>query len=257
MKDKLQDIPNELKLLRAEWSRIDNALNRQYYICDDLANGVRAAKQNVEAMRVRLNTDSQSLSNANINLEAARAEKELADIAVEELITVYTSALPFSIVPNGNGVNIGTPVGNNPSGSALGAVTSSGQTVGTQQVSIGSLNSYLSSAYSMGVDPARPSTVTTLYPLSVNTLSTVAGSLGTHTCSGTNTVTGSGQILSVQPGNIQVQTNSGNMNLSVSGCSNLESIYQGQVLTAGDPIYYRGTQGASANSLNLQSLTCV
>lgn len=34
-------------------------------------------------MRARLNQDTEALRTANTNLEAARAEKELADVAVE------------------------------------------------------------------------------------------------------------------------------------------------------------------------------
>lgn len=40
---------------------------------------------------------------------------------------------------------------------------------------IGDLNNYLSQAYGAGVDPARPSTVSTLYPLSALTLQALTG----------------------------------------------------------------------------------
>lgn len=68
--------------MRAEWGRVDNALRRQQFICQAAADDVRRAKQNLEAMRTRLNSDTINLRTANANLEAARAEKELADIAV-------------------------------------------------------------------------------------------------------------------------------------------------------------------------------
>ena len=56
--------------------------NFHQFICQAAADDVRRAKQNLEAMRTRLNSDTINLRTANANLEAARAEKELADIAV-------------------------------------------------------------------------------------------------------------------------------------------------------------------------------
>ena len=44
-------------------------------MCEATADDVRRAKQNVEAMRIRLNRDSESLRVATGNLENARAEK--------------------------------------------------------------------------------------------------------------------------------------------------------------------------------------
>lgn len=211
-------------------------------------------------MRLRLNTDSESLRKANANLEAARAEKELADIAVEEIISVYTTALPFSIVPNGNGAtDAGTPLGNNPSGSPLGPVAGPQQQ--GSQVTIGDLNSYLSSAYGAGVDPARPSTVTNLYPLSVTTISTIAGdaqkNLYSFDCSSNSAVSGQGFVHSVQPGMIQVDTNNGMVDLQIAGCTNLETTTRGQVLGTGDMVYFKGNEVPGSNQIQAQSLTCV
>lgn len=50
----------------------------------------------------------------------------MARQGLEELIAHYTDALPYAIVPNGNGVGSGTPNGNNPSGSPLGPVRTNG-----------------------------------------------------------------------------------------------------------------------------------
>lgn len=110
-------------------------------------------------------------------------------------------------------------------------------------MSIGDLNTYLSRAYRAGVDPARPDTVTSLYPLSTVTLNTLvnqsraglvnynpsysapSGNLYNFQCGTQGTmITGSGTIYSVQPGMIQINTNSGLTNLRLSGCTNLESI---------------------------------
>lgn len=231
-------------------------------------------------MNLKIQTETQWLQEANNNLEQARAEKELADIAVEEIISSSTSALPFSIVPNGNGfTNPGAPFGNNPAGSPLGPVANRDEVDPSRQVVIGDLSSYLSRAYQAGVDPARPSTVSTLYPLSVSTLETLvqqstvgvfnpdrtfvapAGGVGNFACGSTgaldpNAYFGQGTIYSVQPGLIRVRGNNGQMySLRVGGCSNLEATQQNHVLGLQDTVYFRGVP--AQGGYNLHSLTCV
>ena len=83
LKDQVKGLPNELAILSNELNRVEGSLRRQFFICNDAADEVRKAKQNLEAMNLKLTTESQWLQEANINLERARAEKELADIAVE------------------------------------------------------------------------------------------------------------------------------------------------------------------------------
>ncbi len=84
--------------------------------------------------------------------------------------------MPFAIVPNGNGnTPAGTPAGNNPSGSPLGPVPDRNQVAAGSPVVVGDLSSYLSQAYGAGVDPTKPSTVTTLYPISGLTLQALTG----------------------------------------------------------------------------------
>lgn len=84
-------------------NRIVASLRRQYYICNDKAETVRKAKQNLDAMVLKYNTESGYLLEATQNLEVARAEKALADEAVEEIIRSSTNANVFSIIPNGLG----------------------------------------------------------------------------------------------------------------------------------------------------------
>lgn len=137
---------------------------------------MRKAKQNLDALNNKYNTESNWLRDANNNLERARAEKELADQGVQEIIAASTSALPFAIVPNGNGVTpSGSPAGNNPSGSPLGPVLERNEVQPGSSVVVGDLNSYLSQAYGAGVDPTKPSTVSTLYPLSSLTIQALTG----------------------------------------------------------------------------------
>ena len=105
------------------------------------------------------------MTSATQNLEKARAEEALARLALEEVIAHYSDALPYAIVPNGNGLtDIGNPAGNNPSGSPLGAIQLSGSGAsGSFQVN---WTHYLSQAYGAGVNPAFSGSVTELYPFS-------------------------------------------------------------------------------------------
>lgn len=96
----------------------------------------------------------------------------MAKLGLEEFIAHYSDALPYSIVPNGNGVGAGTPWGNNPSGSALGAVNTNGNGA-SGSFKVNSWVNYLSSAYGAGVNPAFVGSVTELFPF--NFLSTVTG----------------------------------------------------------------------------------
>lgn len=47
---------------------MSTAITRQYYICNDAAEGVRVAKQNLEAMRLKYSTETAWLKEANVNL---------------------------------------------------------------------------------------------------------------------------------------------------------------------------------------------
>lgn len=165
----------------------------------------------------------------------------MADLQVEEIIAQYTTALPFSVIPRANSV---------------------GSTQTQNTVSIGDLNTYLSSAYRAGVDPARPSTVTNLYPLSVTTRSTIAGqnnrnlyNFGCNSDSG-NSYAGQGQVISVQPGIVRINTDQGAMNLQIAGCTNIESTRPGQILEPNDMVYFRGNK-RPGNFVQTTSMTCV
>lgn len=55
---------------------------------------------------------------------------------MEQLLQERSDSLPYSIVPNGNGfTNPGTPIGNNPSGSALGPYPSTSNQVYSSLIS--------------------------------------------------------------------------------------------------------------------------
>ncbi len=96
----------------------------------------------------------------------------MARQGLEELIAHYTNALPYAIVPNGNGVGSGTPNGNNPSGSPLGPVRNDGNGA-PGAFKVGSWTNYLSTAYGAGVSPAFLGSVNELFPF--NFLSGTSG----------------------------------------------------------------------------------
>lgn len=96
----------------------------------------------------------------------------MARQGLEELIAHYTDALPYAIVPNGNGVGSGTPNGNNPSGSPLGPVRTNGNGA-PGGFRVGSWTNYLSTAYGAGVSPAFLGSVNELFPF--NFLSGTSG----------------------------------------------------------------------------------
>lgn len=104
-----------------------------------------------------------------MNLERARAEEALARLALEEIISSYTTALPYAIVPNGNGqnpsANQGGIAGNNPSGSALGPISTNGNGA-PGAFTVTNWTNYLSQAFGAGVNPAFPGSVNALYPFS-------------------------------------------------------------------------------------------
>lgn len=146
---------------------------REAYTAGNDANTVVAqAKQNLDAINCRFQDEEKIISEAVLNLEKARAEESLARLALEELIAHYSDALPYSIVPHGNGRGAGTPNGNNPSGSPLGHIQNGGNGA-PGEYRIRNWYNYLSQAFGQGVHPAFRGSVTRLYPF--NFLSIVDG----------------------------------------------------------------------------------
>ena len=275
----IANLPQEIQSLSRELDRILASLRRQYYICNDKAEVVRKAKQNLDAMILKFNTESQYLVEATKNLEAARAEKALADEAVEEMIRSSTTANVFSIIPNGLGeTEAGTPAGNNPSGSPLGPVKVRNEVHPGAKVAIGDLSNYLSNAYGAGVDPSKPSTVSFLYPLSVVTIEAITGQnpagvfnpdgtfvssypededtgLADFDCGKKADVQGEATVKSVQKGAIKVDWNGSEIALEIASCTQLESTKENNIITTYDKIYFKGV--FNGKSVGLEKLTCV
>ena len=152
----------------------EEALRQAYSIGNDANTAVAHAKQNLDAINARYQEEEKIISEATLNLERARAEEALARLALEEIIAHYSDALPYSIVPNGNGKTpAGTPYGNNPSGSPLGPIKTSGSGAAGSFV-VKDWTHYLSLAFGSGIHPAFRGSVSNLYPF--NFLSVVSGS---------------------------------------------------------------------------------
>jgi len=127
VKGQVANLTEQLNFLKGQYSKIDITRRALYQTGNDINTQVGFAKQNLDAAANRYKTEIINLNIATQNLEKARAEEALARLAQEELIQVYSNALPYAIVPNGNSfTNAGTPLGNNPSGSALGPLQQNG-----------------------------------------------------------------------------------------------------------------------------------
>ena len=157
LKAKLEKAQADLEFLNAQIVDANESLRVAYTGGNDANTVVAHAKENLDAAVARFKSENQIVCEATLNLEKARAEENLARLALEELIAKYSDALPYSIVPNGNGLtNLGEPFGNNPSGSALGSVND-GYTVSD-------FTHYLSNAFGAGIHPSFNRPINHLYP---------------------------------------------------------------------------------------------
>jgi hypothetical protein len=83
------------------------------------------------------------------------------------MIAAYSDALPYSIVPHGNGnTNPGLPLGNNPSGSPFGPISNDGDGA-PGSYKIEDWTHYLSMAFGAGVHPSFPGSVNELFPFNL------------------------------------------------------------------------------------------
>lgn len=77
-----KNLPLEVAALNLELDKVNSRLRQQRYLCGVAEEGSRKAQQNYNAAVARFDSDSLNLKEANQNLEKARAEKELAEVAV-------------------------------------------------------------------------------------------------------------------------------------------------------------------------------
>lgn len=276
---KLADLRNSLQFLKEEYSKTSLERNRLYAAGNDANNGVVMAKQNLEAVIARYKQEQTNIDNANLNLERARAQEAIARQAQEELIAYYSNALPYAIVPNGNGnTNPGTPAGNNPSGSPLGPVSQGGNGA-PGSYTITNWVSYLSQAYGAGVSPAYSGSVTALYPFSFSSVvrgnnvynnmrdaSSSGGNSGSSGwCGGSGSsgtvnlpsVSTTGTVVAVRDSSFDMRVGDGSIvTVNVAPCTSLNSNRQDYQIKSGDVAVVKAWQ-ESSSTLNSQSVTCL
>lgn len=228
--------------MREELNKCQSDLRTAYAAGNQANTNVAHAKQNLAAAEARWANESKIESEATLNLEKARAEEALAKLALDELIASYSSALPYAIVPNGNGAGAGSPSGNNPSGSPLGPATQ-----GTSAIAITNWSSYLSNAFGRGINPTLDGNINYLYPFTFTGATT-----NPSVCQGSGPVRAiTGTIVEVGQGHILIEAEGRTYQINIGTCSNMTSNVAGHTVTTGDQVIAKGTQSGS-NSMNCQ-----
>lgn len=235
LKAKLEKAQADLEFLNVQIVEANESLRVVYTSGNDANTVVAHAKENLDAAIARFKSENEIVCQATLNLEKARAEESLARLALEELIAKYSDALPYSIVPNGNGLtNPGNPFGNNPSGSALGAVNDG--------FYISDFTHYLSNAFGAGVHPAYSGAINHLYPFSLGGAIIRQGLRG-----GCGTGYGplkaiSGRIVVAGDDSFDVRVSGGDTyKVKVASCTKLSSNTKGYRLAVGDEAIVKGS----------------
>ena len=170
LRAQLKGAEEDLAFLKVQIGRTEEELRRAYVRGNDANTLVAHSKQNLAAVNARYKKEENIISEAKLNLERARAEEALARLAFEEIIAHYSDALPYAIVPNGNGETpAGNPAGNNPSGSPLGSIKNDGNGA-PGWFKISNWTHYLSQAFGAGVHPSFKGSVTVLYPFNFESM---------------------------------------------------------------------------------------
>lgn len=179
-------------------------------------------------------------------------------------------------MPNGNDqTNIGTPYGNNPSGSPLGPIKNGGNGA-PGSFKINSWTNYLSSAYGAGVNPAFVGSVNELYPF--NFLSSVSGNLSQNTnvvnnygdqngqngqgcnrSSYMNQKVATGVVVEVRPDSFDIRANDGQIySIKVAPCTKLNANKPEFKLKKGHQAVIKGiTNVSSLKEIQGDQITCL
>lgn len=263
LKAKLKAAEDDLAYLKTQIAIAEETLRQAYTKGNDANTKVAHGKDNLEAINVRYQEEDAIACEATLNLERARAEESLARLAMEEIINHYSDALPYSIVPHGNGQGAGRPFGNNPSGSALGPIKKDGD--GAAGVfTVDNFTHYLSLAYGAGVNPSFHGSVTKLFPFSF--LSKVEGNKITNpNLRGDECGSGgygpvrvaSGEVISMHETGFKVRVDTGEVfSIEVDPCTKLNANVAGYQLSKGDEAIFKGVQKAAGKMVASQ-VTCL
>ena len=273
LKAMLKGSQDDFAFLKTQILACEEALRQAYSAGNDANTLVAHARQNLDSVNARYQEEEKVISEATLNLERARAEEALARLALEEIISHYSDALPYSIVPNGNGQTpAGTPYGNNPSGSPLGPISQHGNGAPGEFV-VKDWTHYLSLAFGRGVHPAFRGSVTKLYPF--NFLSIVSGRTIRNeydeivhekpkvqnnggVCGGNGPVrAASGEVISIGQDGFKVRLDDGQVyDIHVSPCTKMNSNVAGYSMKMGDEAVVKGTQ-VGYSRMNASQVTCL
>ena len=109
-----------MRILENELPSFAQKLQEAYHLGNDINTRVADARQNLNALIARLETESNELIQFTRQLEVARAEKENADLVLETLLQQKSDALPYAVSGNANQattIAINRDVNNTPSSS--------------------------------------------------------------------------------------------------------------------------------------------
>ena len=266
LKARIASLEDDLAYLKGEIITAEERLNEAYARGNDANDVVCKARTNVDASNARYEKETRISAEATINLERARAEESLARLAVDELIAKYTSALPYAIVPNGNGMtNPGTPFGNNPSGSPLGAIKTNGNGA-SGSFKVANWAHYLSQAFGAGVHPSFAGSVTELYPFNfhssvdghmVTNSGNLRGGNGDNCAPANGNLVASGSVVSVGESSLRVRLdNSGaEFDVHVNPCTKMNSNKPNYELGAGDEAIFKAHH--ESGSIVAEKITCL
>ena len=103
LKAKLRRAEDDIIFLRDQLRVTQEDLRKVYIHGNEANTKVIHAKENIDAAVIRFKQETKILSEATLNLEKVRAEESYARLALEEIISKFSDALPYSVIPNGNG----------------------------------------------------------------------------------------------------------------------------------------------------------
>lgn len=184
---------------------------------------------------IRFKQETKILSEATLNLEKVRAEESLARLALEEIISKFSDALPYSVIPNGNGeTNIGNPPGNNAIGSGLGPYF--GKKSISTFTSRADFTSFLSEVFGSGVSIRYEGGVEKLFQVKQS-----SNPLGENECVLVEEKVVSGEVISSDLTSFDLLADGGEVfKVEVTICSDIQANLEGHAIQRGDTAIVKG-----------------
>ena len=172
-------------------------------------------------------------------MEKVRAEESLARLALEEIISKFSDALPYSVIPNGNGeTNIGNPPGNNAIGSGLGPY------FGKKSISTFSskadFTSFLSQHFGSGISLRYEGNVEKLFQVKQNS-HTLSSLVDAGECAIVEEKIVSGDVISSDLTSFDLLSDGGEVfKVEVTTCSDIKANNEGHTIVQGDTAVVKG-----------------